>query len=71
MLQSFHQHSIGRQNQLHSTSGVTSSLAAQASFDLGNAALGQHHAQGMLFAAGHATGNSHHVAQLTSPPKLG
>ena len=53
MLQSFHQHSIGRQNQLHSTSGVTSSLAAQASFDLGNAALGQHPAQGMLFAAGH------------------
>ena len=68
MLHSFHQHSIGRQNQLHASSG----LAAQASFELGNnAGLGQHHAQGMLFAAGHSTGNSHHVAQLTSPQKLG
>jgi len=63
---------MGRQNQLHSTSGVTTSLGQQASFDLGNAAAQtqHHHGQGLLFSGGVAGSGQHHMQGLTSPPKL-
>jgi hypothetical protein len=50
MLHSFQQHSLGRQNQLHAAHGVTSSLAAQSSFELGANAASSHLGQGLLLS---------------------
>lgn len=75
MIHSFHQHPMGRQNQLHSTSGVGSSLGAQPSFDMGSSSAQQQHAhngQGIIYATGGNPSGAHlHLGQMTSPPKIG